>query len=163
MLGRPFSKRPRPMGRHHAPGHPAPRDDREGEAAADEIFPIAHEIQILLIPAMAAMLRAGHAEEYAPGSHRFLEGRQPRRISNGPLTRKRCSLIPLRDRDSVSGCRGVDPVLQQKCIQRSLRSDPTQPRPASGRGFLLASQPSRAIGFRLVDYDRRSDCRHKQG
>src|SRR5271166_6585593 len=49
---------------------------------------------------------------------------------------QRCPLIPPRDRPSVLTCRGVDPVLQQKCIQRSLVSDPTQPRPAIGRGFL---------------------------
>jgi hypothetical protein len=78
MLCRPFGKRPRPMSRHYAPGRPAPRDDREGEAAADEIFPIVRETQILLIPAMAAMLRAGHVHEYGSGSHRFLEGFQLR-------------------------------------------------------------------------------------
>jgi len=61
-------------------------------------------------------------------------------------------LLPQRNRNSVSQCRGVDPVLQQKCIQRSLRSDPTQPRPAIGRGFLFAPQSSRAIGFQLVDH-----------
>jgi hypothetical protein len=33
-------------------------------------------------------------------------------------------------------------------------SDPTQPRPAIGRGFLLAPQSSRAIGFQLVDWRR---------
>jgi hypothetical protein len=40
----------------------------------------------------------------------------------------------------VSPCRGVDSALQQNCIQSSLVSDPTQPRPAIGRGFLLAPQ-----------------------
>ena len=44
-------------------------------------------------------------------------------------------LIPRRNGNSVSRSRGMDPVLQQKCIQRSLRSDPTQPRPTIGRGF----------------------------
>ena len=61
--------------------------------------------------------------------------------SNWPTTRKRGRLLPQRNRNSVPPCRGVDPALQQKCIQRSLVSDPTQPRPAIGRGFLLAPQP----------------------
>jgi hypothetical protein len=47
-----------------------------------------------------------------------------------------------RNRDNIFGCRGVDPVLQQKRIQRSLVSDPTRPWPAMmGRGFLLALRP----------------------
>ena len=38
----------------------------------------------------------------------------------------------------------MDPVLQQKCAKRSLRSDPTQPRPAIVRGFFigLAADPA---------------------
>jgi hypothetical protein len=50
-------------------------------------------------------------------------------------------LVLVAERGCVFGCRGVNLVLQQKRIQRSLVSDPTQPRPAMGRGFLLARRP----------------------
>ena len=57
----------------------------------------------------------------------------------------------------VFGCRGVDPVLQQKRIQKSLVSDPTQPRPAMGRGFLLARRPIPSW-LKLLGKLRRGGC-----
>jgi hypothetical protein len=52
-----FGQRPGPMRRDDFPSPIAPGDDRKGESPPDEIGPIPVDIQIGLIPAVAAMLR----------------------------------------------------------------------------------------------------------
>ena len=52
-----FGQRPGPMRRDDFPSPIAPGDDRKGESPPDEIGPIPLDIQIGLIPAVAAMLR----------------------------------------------------------------------------------------------------------
>src|SRR5271166_5032737 len=52
-----FGQRPGPMRRDDFPSPIAAGDDRKGESPPDEIGAIAFDIQIGLIPAVAAMLR----------------------------------------------------------------------------------------------------------
>src|SRR5208283_426079 len=79
-----FGQRPGPMRRYDFPSSIAAGDDRKGESPPHEIGPIPFDIQIELIPEVAAVLRP----DSSPGASHQLRPNLPEGDQRSPSSRR---------------------------------------------------------------------------